>query len=222
VWLTLTGYVFYGYWGIPRFTLLMAFSTAVSFSAGLGFLLWSDPRKRRLCLVVPIAVDLSLLGFFKYANFALTSTEGVLGLFGVHPGFPHLNIILPIGISFYTFHTISYIVDAYRGDRRRATFSGSPRASLFSRLIASRPLPWVRDPGRIAESSPGRWSPASRLCHRARREGVIADTFAARRSRSPITRRCRQASGVLVSARCSLLLTAGYSDMAVVPDTCSG
>src|SRR6185295_10508418 len=68
VWLALTGYVFYGYWD-PRFTLLMAFSTIVSYLAGLGFLRWRDSRHRRLCLVVPITVDLLLLGFFKYANF---------------------------------------------------------------------------------------------------------------------------------------------------------
>src|SRR6266536_3232634 len=66
VWLTITGYIFYGYWN-PRFCLLMAFSTLVSFLAGLGFERWSDPRRRKLCLVVPITVDLTLLGFFKYA-----------------------------------------------------------------------------------------------------------------------------------------------------------
>src|SRR5262245_1563826 len=70
VWLTLTGYVFYGYWN-PKFCLLMAFSTLVSYTAGRGFLRWKDPRHRRLCLVVPITVDLLLLGFFKYADFTL-------------------------------------------------------------------------------------------------------------------------------------------------------
>ena len=63
VWLAATGYVFYGYWN-PKFTLLMAFSTLVSFTAGLGFLRWTDSRRRRLCLVIPIATDLALLGFF--------------------------------------------------------------------------------------------------------------------------------------------------------------
>ncbi|MBP7621318.1 MAG: hypothetical protein KA745_10150, partial [Gemmatimonadales bacterium] len=71
VWLTLTGYVFYGYWDW-RFCFLMAFSTLVSYAAGLGMLRYdADPRKRKLCLIIPITVDLALLGFFKYANFGL-------------------------------------------------------------------------------------------------------------------------------------------------------
>src|SRR5579871_3354011 len=73
IWLAVTGYIFYGYWN-PYFCLLMAFSTLVSYTAGLGFLRWHTPRARRVCLVVPITVDLLLLGFFKYANFLLAST----------------------------------------------------------------------------------------------------------------------------------------------------
>ena len=72
VWLTITGYVFYGYWD-PRFCVLMAFSTVVSYTAGLGFLRWSDPRRRRLLLIIPITADLAILGFFKYANFLVGS-----------------------------------------------------------------------------------------------------------------------------------------------------
>src|SRR5215212_8656720 len=82
VWLTLTGYVFYGYWD-ARFCLLMAFSTLVSYWAGLGFLRWSDPGRRKLCLVVPIVVDLSLLAFFKYANFGLQTTHALLSGLGI-------------------------------------------------------------------------------------------------------------------------------------------
>src|SRR5579884_400344 len=100
VWLALTGYVFYGYWD-PRFCLLMAFSTIVSFTAGLGFLTYQDARRRRLCLVIPIAIDLSLLAFFKYANFALGTLRGVSSLFGHTLTLPTLEIVLPIGISFY-------------------------------------------------------------------------------------------------------------------------
>lgn len=137
VWLTLTGYVFYGYWD-PRFCLLMAFSTLVSYFAGLGFLRYTTPRARRWCLVLPITVDLLLLAFFKYFNFALDSTRTVASWFGTDIALPHLNIILPVGISFYTFHTITYIVDAYRGVIKptRNFFEFSTYVSLFSQLVA--------------------------------------------------------------------------------------
>jgi len=137
VWLTITGYVFYGYWD-PRFTLLMAFSTLVSYLAGLGFLRWQDPHHRKLCLVVPITVDLCLLGFFKYANFLLSAAHDGASLLHYDLQMPQLHIILPIGISFYTFHTISYIVDSYRGDIRptRNFFEFSAYVSLFSQLVA--------------------------------------------------------------------------------------
>ena len=137
VWLTLTGYVFYGYWD-PRFCLLMAFSTLVSYFAGLGFLRYTAPRQRRWCLVLPITVDLLLLAFFKYFNFALDSTRAVASWFGTEVALPHLDIILPVGISFYTFHTITYIVDAYRGviTPTRNFFEFSTYVSLFSQLVA--------------------------------------------------------------------------------------
>jgi alginate O-acetyltransferase complex protein AlgI len=137
VWLTLTGYVFYGYWD-ARFCLLMAFSTLVSYLAGRGFLRWSDPRHRKLCLVLPITVDLLMLGFFKYANFGMDTARQVAHWLGSDVSLPHLNIILPVGISFYTFHTISYIVDSYRGIIKptRNFFEFSAYVSLFSQLVA--------------------------------------------------------------------------------------
>lgn len=137
VWLTVTGYVFYAYWD-PRFTLLMAFSTVVSYTAGRGFLRWSGPHRRKLLLVVPITVDLLLLGFFKYADFGLDSARTVTRWMGHEIALPHLGIILPVGISFYTFHTISYIVDSYRGIIRptRNFFEFSAYVSLFSQLVA--------------------------------------------------------------------------------------
>ena len=137
VWLTLTGYVFYGYWD-PRFCLLMLFSTLVSYTAGLGFLKYQDAKRRKLCLVLPITVDLLLLGFFKYFNFTLDSTRAVVSWFGTDVQIPHLDIVLPVGISFYTFHTITYIVDAYRGviTPTRNFFEFSTYVSLFSQLVA--------------------------------------------------------------------------------------
>lgn len=137
VWLTVTGYVFYGYWD-ARFCLLMAFSTLVSYLAGLGFLTFYRPAVRRLLLVVPIGVDLLLLGFFKYANFGLSTARASAGLLGVDLAVPVLNVVLPVGISFYTFHTISYIVDCYRGSIKptRNFFEFAAYVSLFSQLVA--------------------------------------------------------------------------------------
>ena len=137
IWLTLSGYVFYGYWD-ARFCLLMAFSTPVSYCAGPAFLKYEQPRLRRLALVIPVCVDLSLLGFFKYAGFALRSGQSLADSLGINAHFPVFDVILPVGISFYTFHTISYIVDSYRGVIKptRNLFEFSAYVSLFSQLVA--------------------------------------------------------------------------------------
>jgi alginate O-acetyltransferase complex protein AlgI len=137
VWLTLTGYVFYGYWD-PRFCLLMAFSTLVSYVAGLAFLKYESPHARKIILIVPITVDLLLLGFFKYAGFFTRVAADTAHAFGVETHFPVLDIVLPVGISFYTFHTITYIVDSYRGVIKptRKLFEFSAYVSLFSQLVA--------------------------------------------------------------------------------------
>jgi alginate O-acetyltransferase complex protein AlgI len=137
IWLTVASYIFYGTWNY-KFCALMAFSTTVSYFAGLGMLGAADPRRRKLFLIVPITIDLLLLGFFKYFNFTVSSLAQVSTWLHVpvHP--PALNIILPVGISFYTFHTISYMVDAYRGviTPTRDFWEFSCYVSLFSQLVA--------------------------------------------------------------------------------------
>lgn len=138
IWLTLTGYFFYGVWNW-KFCALMAFSTLVSFLAGIWMLRWDgQPRLRRLCLIVPVTLDLLLLGFFKYANLILgTAGQGVQWA-GFTWSPPRLDIILPVGISFYTFHTISYMVDSYRRliVPTRNLFEFSCYVSMFSQLVA--------------------------------------------------------------------------------------
>jgi alginate O-acetyltransferase complex protein AlgI len=138
IWLTATGYVFYGYWN-PKFCLLMLFSTLVSYTAGLGFLRWNDdPRARKWLLTVPITVDLLLLGFFKYADFTIDTANWFFHAAGQDTRLPLLHILLPVGISFYTFHTITYIVDSYRRDivPTRNFFEFACYVSLFSQLVA--------------------------------------------------------------------------------------
>lgn len=137
VWLTLTGYGFYAGWNY-KFCALMAFSTVVAYLAGLGLLRWQDAWKRRLCLVLPVVTDLSLLAFFKYTNFALETADIVSAWFGSGLDFGELDIVLPVGISFYTFHTVTYIVDAYRRviTPTRNFFEFSCYVSLFAQLVA--------------------------------------------------------------------------------------
>jgi alginate O-acetyltransferase complex protein AlgI len=156
VWLTITGYVFYSFWNY-KFCALMAFSTLVSYAAGLGFLTFQQRRIRKFCLVAPIVVDLSLLGFFKYFkyfNMALSSSEWTSSLFGLDHTSSLLwklqlhaliwnksllgSALVPVGISFYTFHTISYIVDSYRGTIKptRNIFEFACYVALFPQLVA--------------------------------------------------------------------------------------
>jgi alginate O-acetyltransferase complex protein AlgI len=137
IWLAITGYVFYGTWNY-KFCFLMAFSTLVSYTAGLGMLRWTDARRRKLCVVLPITVDLLLLGFFKYFNFGLLTVEGISRWLHHPLQLRALDIVLPIGISFYTFHTITYIVDSYRGVVKptRNFFEFACYVSLFSQLVA--------------------------------------------------------------------------------------
>ncbi len=138
IWLAITGYVFYGYWN-PKFCLLMLFSTVVSYTAGRGFLRYDDdPKIRRILLVTPITVDLLLLGIFKYTDMVIRTLNWGYQSFNHHPPLEPLNIILPIGISFYTFHTITYIVDSYRRHIKptRNFFEFACYVSLFSQLVA--------------------------------------------------------------------------------------
>lgn len=138
VWLAITGYLFYAGWDW-KFCFLMLFSTIVSYTTGLLLLRedWTE-RQRRYVLVVPVTVDLLLLGFFKYANFTLSSLAGLSALFGHSVPVRHLDIVLPIGISFYTFHTISYVVDCYRRVVKptRDFWEFASYVSLFSQLVA--------------------------------------------------------------------------------------
>src|SRR2546426_1876636 len=137
VWLALTGYVFYSFWNY-KFCSLMLWSTLISYLAGLGLLRWQDPVRRRLCLVLPVTMDLALLGVFKYTNFALDTVNGVSTWLGHSTDLPLWHIVLPVGISFYTFHTITYIVDAYRGviTPTRNFFEFASYVSLFPQLVA--------------------------------------------------------------------------------------
>ena len=113
--LLVSSYIFYGWWD-PRFLSLILISTVVDFLCGktINTSGISQSRKK-LFLVLSICCNLGLLGFFKYYNFFIGSLAGSLSAAGFNPEVLHLNIILPVGISFYTFQTMSYTIDIYRG-----------------------------------------------------------------------------------------------------------
>jgi alginate O-acetyltransferase complex protein AlgI len=137
VWLAISGYVFYSFWDY-RFCALMFLITLVGYVAGLGLLAWQDPRRRWLCVLVPVTACLTLLGFFKYTDFFVGGANATLAWLGGSFAAPRLDIILPVGISFYTFHTITYVVDAYRQviTPTRNFFMFASYVAFFPQLVA--------------------------------------------------------------------------------------
>lgn len=103
-------YVFYGWWDW-RFLLLIALTSAVAWGTGL---LIARGRRERLWVAVSLLINLSILGFFKYFDFFADSAVAMLQAVGVQAHLPTLRILLPVGISFYTFQALSYSIDVYR------------------------------------------------------------------------------------------------------------
>lgn len=110
--LLFASYYFYSYWDY-RFCGLLVFSTAIDFVAAKQIHRTHSPRQRRVWLILSIVSNLGVLGFFKYFNFFVESAGVLLSSFGWSTS--TLEIILPVGISFYTFQTLSYTIDVYRG-----------------------------------------------------------------------------------------------------------
>ena len=117
--LALASYVFYIYWDW-RYLPVLLLSTSADWIAGEVMARTADRRVRAAALVTAIAVNLAFLGVFKYAGFFLDQLNGVAALFGGAEPLPVLRLVLPIGISFYTFNAMSYAIDIYRGKVRPA------------------------------------------------------------------------------------------------------
>lgn len=150
--LTLSSYIFYG-WGEPMFVLLLLLSTCIDW--GCGLILMDYPRhsnealvrggtrtrKQRTALMISVISNLSLLGFFKYCDFGIANWNmAVEALLPGHENLllPLLHIALPLGISFYTFQSMSYTIDVYRGDAKGITnlVDFACYVSLFPQLVA--------------------------------------------------------------------------------------
>jgi D-alanyl-lipoteichoic acid acyltransferase DltB (MBOAT superfamily) len=117
LWLLAASYFFYGAWNW-RFLGLILLSTAISFAAALAIGASRSPRRRRAVLAASLVADLGILGAFKYAGFFAESLRELFALFGVPLSAFTLDVLLPVGISFYTFQTMSYTIDVYRGQLR--------------------------------------------------------------------------------------------------------
>jgi D-alanyl-lipoteichoic acid acyltransferase DltB (MBOAT superfamily) len=106
-------YFFYGWWDW-RFLSLIFFSTLVDYSIGILLSQQFEPQKRKILLWTSVVVNIGFLGFFKYYNFFIENFISAFSLFGMKVSMSSLNIVLPVGISFYTFQTLSYTIDVYR------------------------------------------------------------------------------------------------------------
>ena len=109
----ISSYIFYGWWDW-RFLFLILFSSCVDFIIGQNLYKFNKANRRKLLLTISIIVNIGLLGFFKYYNFFIDSFNDAFTFFGKSISTNNLNIILPVGISFYTFQTLSYTIDIYR------------------------------------------------------------------------------------------------------------
>ena len=134
LWLLIASYVFYGWWN-PLYPLLIAYATTVDYLLVLAMARW---HRRKLCLFLSVANNLALLGFFKYGVFVTENLNVLLSRLGVDYAIPMPDLLLPVGISFFVFQSMSYTIDFYRGNVekepnfiRYATF-----VSLFPRLLA--------------------------------------------------------------------------------------
>lgn len=120
LWLAAASVFFYGYWN-PAFVGLLLASVTFNYAAGyqLGHFRSSDPAKASTILTIAICSNLGLLGYFKYANFFLSTIETI-----TDRGMPMLDLVLPLGISFFTFTQIAFLVDVRRGIASEYNFIG--------------------------------------------------------------------------------------------------
>ncbi len=135
--IVVASYVFYGWWDW-RFLFLILLSTLVDYTIGLALEKEDKVQKRKILLWASLLVNLGLLGFFKYFNFFIDNFTSAFSFFGHPIGGYSLNIILPVGISFYTFQTLSYTIDVYNKKLKPTAdfISFSAFVSFFPQLVA--------------------------------------------------------------------------------------
>lgn len=135
--LLFASYVFYGLWN-PPLVILLWISTAVDWTAGKKLAILEDKRKRKFWLLLSMLVNLGFLAFFKYGNFLLENFTALMNAIGVEYTARPMDIILPMGISFYTFQTMSYTIDMYykRLEPARTFLDFALYVTFFPQLVA--------------------------------------------------------------------------------------
>jgi D-alanyl-lipoteichoic acid acyltransferase DltB (MBOAT superfamily) len=135
--IVISSYIFYGWWDW-RFLSLILFSTILDYSIGISLSKQVNQNKRKMLLWISILMNLGFLGFFKYYNFFLANFMTAFSFFGTEINANSLNIILPVGISFYTFQTLSYTIDVYKRqlETTKDFIAFSAFVSFFPQLVA--------------------------------------------------------------------------------------
>ena len=135
LFLLAASYYFYMNWE-PVYALLLLASTGITYIAALGCARYEG--KKKAILVLGIAVNLLILFFFKYFNFAAENVAAVMKLFGIGMTIPEFKVLLPVGISFYIFQALGYMIDVYRGDVKaeKDFFTYALFVSFFPQLVA--------------------------------------------------------------------------------------
>ena len=130
-------YVFYGWWDW-KYLILIIISSFIDYSVGIGISRNESKKIKKRFLYLSLAANLGMLGYFKYSNFFIENFAELLQSIGFNPNISSLEIILPVGISFYTFQTLSYSIDIYRGKMKptKDIVAFFTYVSFFPQLVA--------------------------------------------------------------------------------------
>ncbi len=137
LWLLASSYLFYGWWNW-RFLFLIAGCSVVNYFLAIGITKTQSALRKRLLLVLALVFDLGVLGFFKYYGFFVMSAYTVLLKHFPNFSLPLLDVVLPVGISFFTFQAMSYVIDVYRGEIpvAKSLLDFSTYLAFFPQLVA--------------------------------------------------------------------------------------
>lgn len=139
VWLLIASYYFYMSWN-AKYAILIGGSTVITYFSGflMGKIFRGNLKKRRIILILCIVTNLGILAFFKYSNFAINSLNSLLSALHITTIEKRFDLLLPVGISFYTFQALGYIIDVYRGDTEVETdfLRYALFVSFFPQLVA--------------------------------------------------------------------------------------